>query len=223
MAQQAHLSQDGSHTLYSEKHQAHYHSVFGAVDESLHVFIMAGLDYLKRRKKENIQIFEMGLGTGLNAYLSFLKALAWDIPLNYHAIETTPLSIETASALNYPEILNSERSLFEDIHNCPWHEEVVISKGIHFKKEHQDIESFHFEKNYDLIYWDAFAPNCQAFLWEKEIHQKVYDQLNESGVLVTYCSKGAFRRMLESLGYRTERLSGPRKKREMLRAIKASY
>ena len=56
------LSNDGSHTLISEKYQVTYHSIHGAVTESNVVFIDAGLNYLHEKKYSTLSVFEMGFG-----------------------------------------------------------------------------------------------------------------------------------------------------------------
>lgn len=220
-AEQIHLSQDGSHTLYSEKYKAHYHSVFGAVDESVHVFICAGLYYLARAGYRSISIFEMGLGTGLNALLSLLEAEKYNIEICYHSIESDPLDTELAAQLNYSAILGCDPELLLAIHQAEADTITALTPYFSIKKHIGSIEDFKMDSCYDLVYWDAFAPECQSFLWERELHSKVYQSLKDYGILVSYCTKGSFKRALRDIGYRLETLSGPGKKREMLRACKA--
>ncbi len=216
------VSQDGSHTLYSDIHKAHYHSVFGALEESIHVFIIAGLYNLINKGYKHIRIFEMGLGTGLNAYLSWLECRKYDISIDYTAVESHPVDISSVEKLNYAEILNKEQLDFEKLHTCDWNKKLTLDDNFSIHKVHGSIEDMQFQEgSFDLIYWDAFAPSCQSFLWEEPIHSKIYNALDQYGVLVSYCSQGNFRRMLESVGYKTERLNGPGKKRQMIRAIKS--
>lgn len=221
MVQSIHPSNDGSDTVFSEKYGAHYHSLFGAIEEAIHVFLSAGLYYAKRNGISNIKIFEMGFGTGLNAYLTYLEAHRFDLMINYHTIESDPVESTIYNNLNYPKILpHTDVKTFQSLHNLPWNIPHVISPHFQFTKFQTAIENHDFANDYDIIYYDAFAPSCQAFLWEEAIHQNIYDSLKKGGILVTYCTKGAFKRMLKGLGYRVETLNGPAKKREMLRAIK---
>lgn len=214
------LSGDGSHTIFSPKYGAHYHSLHGALDESIHVFIIAGLYKLIRQSYSKVRIFEMGFGSGLNALLTLLESKKFNITLSYDTIESDPVSLSEIEELNYTELLSCSSSLFTQLHNAPQNQYVSIHKNFNFRKHIGKIEDHEFDKKFDLIYWDAFAPECQSFLWEKDIHKKIYDALDDYGVLVSYCTKGSFKRVLIALGYEIESLMGPGKKREMIRAVK---
>ncbi len=215
------LSKDGSHTIYSDKYNAHYHSIYGAIEESIHVFISAGLYNQYRKGCRSITIFEMGLGTGLNAYLTMLEAEKLDINVHYISVETDPITISQAAALNYyTEVNEVDSGKFRQLHTCSWSDKVEFSKHFTFEKHQIAIQDFSFDQALDIIYYDAFAPTCQPELWEADIHSTLYEALNPEGSLVTYCAKGAFKRLLRSLGYKLEMLNGPNKKREMVRAVK---
>lgn len=220
--QELHISADGSHTLFSPQFKAYYHSVYGAADESVHVFVIAGLYHMVRQGRKEISVFEMGFGTGLNALLFMLESQKFEIKIHYHSIESTPVSSDILETLNYSEYLNCDHLAFKRIHEAAWNQEVKLSEHFTLHKQAIDIRDLEFEKNMDLVLWDAFAPNCQSFLWEEDIHKRLYKSLATNACLVSYCSKGSFRRMLKGLGYRIERLNGPGKKREMIRAFKAS-
>jgi tRNA U34 5-methylaminomethyl-2-thiouridine-forming methyltransferase MnmC len=86
------------------------------------------------------------------------------------------------------------------------------------EKSLQDVELL--SQQFDLIYFDAFAPNKQPELWELEILGKVAKAMKPGGVFVTYCAKGQLKRDLKSLGLIVESLPGPPGKREMVRALK---
>ena len=221
MTQSLHPSHDGSYTVFSEKYNAHYHSVFGAIEESIHVFISAGIFYFHQKGHKNLRIFEMGFGTGLNAYLAYLESSRFNIKIDYKTIESDPIASDIYEALNYSELLdpNSEEK-FQKLHSSDWGVTHQISDKFTFTKYHDQIEKHDFDGYYDLIFFDAFAPTCQSHLWEEELHQKLYNNLTSNGALVTYCTKGSFKRMLQSIGYEIEKLNGPAKKREMMRAIK---
>ncbi len=215
-------TKDKSHTVYSEHFDAHYHSLFGAIEESVHVFISAGLYHKRKSTRSPLRIFEMGLGTGLNVLLTYLEAKDLNLSIVYHAIESHPLSNSQAAELNFPKSLNRPhlQAVLSTIHNSTWNSEVSLSDSFSLLKSKANIHNFEEWQEYDLIYYDAFAPSCQHELWEEEIHSKLYNHLSVGGCLVTYCSQGAFRRTLSSLGYKVERLNGPAKKREMIRATK---
>lgn len=62
---------DGSPTIYSHRFDEIYHSRHGAIQESQHVFIKMGLHF-QALKNERIRILEVGMGTGLNVFLTLL-------------------------------------------------------------------------------------------------------------------------------------------------------
>jgi len=214
------LSEDGSHTIFSPKYGAHYHSRHGALDESIHVFIIAGLYKLIRQSYSKIRIFEMGFGSGLNALLTLLESEKFNIDVSYDTIESDPVPLSEIEKLNYSELLSCSSTILNELHKASQNQYLTFQKGFHFRKHIGKIEDHVFDKKFDLVYWDAFAPECQAFLWEREIHKRIYDALDDYGVLVTYCTKGSFKRVLKGLGYKLESLMGPGKKREMIRAVK---
>lgn len=216
------LSQDGSHTLISPLFGVSYHSKYGAIEESQTIFIEAGLQHIINGGNQNLSIFEMGFGTGLNAFMTFLEANERSISVKYTGIEAYPISPETARELNYPELLKATSQIESLIkmHSCIEDEVHHLSPNFQFLKIISKIEDFQTAEKFDLIYFDAFAPSAQPNLWEAEIIEKMYNILNENGVLVTYCAKGVFKRLLKSIGFKCEGLPGPTGKREITRATK---
>lgn len=214
------VTKDGSHSIALPDLNVMYHSVYGAIQESKHVFIEAGLNsFLNNTTLQPFNVFEMGLGTGLNAFLTAIEAEKHQRKINYTAVEIFPVSIEEARALNYPQQLGHEE-LFQKIQECDWNKAVVISEFFTLTKENTSLLNFSTAQNFHLIYYDAFAPNAQPELWTKEVFEKLFSMLFENGVLVTYCSKGDVRRAMMAAGFEIEKLPGPPGKREMLRATK---
>jgi len=214
------LTADGSATIAIPEINATYHSKHGAIRESMHVFIETGLRHLPQQPAGNtIHLFEMGFGTGLNALLTLQEAMAAGQNIHYHAIELFPLPEEKIAALNYGEQLNMP-SLFHQLHQCPWEEDVPINEHFTLYKTNQPLEQFTTTQLYDLVYYDAFAPGHQPELWTKEIFRSLYNQLQPNGILVTYCSKGEVRRAMQAAGLSVAKLPGPPGKREIVRATR---
>jgi len=210
------ISGDGSHTLYVPELEEHYHSVNGAINESMHVFIEAGL---LQCQMDEISILEIGLGTGLNAYLTMYHR--GNKTISYHALEKYPVSVELANQLNFvSEEDKYGRVLFQKLHELPWNQLEMLTSGFSIRKEETDLVSVALNSTYDLVYFDAFAPEKQPEMWSDEIFQKIHDAMNAGGILTTYCAKGVIRRRLQACGFIVERLPGPKGKREMIRAIK---
>lgn len=214
-------TQDGSHSIFSEQHGVSYHSKYGAIQESRHVFIEAGL-YYKMPGREEVSILEIGLGTGLNAFMTGLEAERREIQINYVAAEAFPISLDEAQELNYPEQLQVPdwRDRFLNIHAFNWAETHQLSPYFKFCKLHRSFEDLAFDAAFDIIYFDAFAPGAQPELWEPPVMQIMYRALRPGGVLTTYCAKGSVKRTMRSLGFEVEALPGPPGKREMTRAHK---
>lgn len=212
---------DGSHTLYLPDLDEHYHSTYGAITESLHVFIKAGMEAMAYRPK--LTILEVGFGTGLNVLLSCLRAIEHEVEVTYHALEKYPLDRELFGKLNYAAMLSSSSAsgnLFEIIHTSPWNETVMLHPGFSLHKILGDATAFIPGFNYDLVYYDAFAPDKQPEMWTPDIFSRLFHNLNPGGMLTTYCAKGTVKRMLRSAGFCVTRLPGPPGKREMLRGVK---
>ena len=212
---------DGSYTLYVPELDEHYHSVKGALTESKHIFIDMGL---KHSSVTSPHILEIGLGTGLNCVLTLLEAKESQRHVYYTGIERYPLNEEIIRKLNYPSIIGKECE--EDcfaIHQAPWEEDVCLSPWFTLHKMEGDFTHYSFEQKYDIIYFDAFAPEKQPEMWEQSLFDNLYQVLNEGGILTTYCAKGVVRRMLQTAGFKVERLPGPPGgKREILRATKSN-
>jgi len=219
-------TQDGSHTLESKDYDATYHSIFGAIDESLVVFIMAGLDYQRvQRKSTHINILEVGMGTGLNVWLAALWAETHGIKINIHTLEKHPLDATVTDLLNYnhslPDLSDSQLLLIKAIHNSPWEEQVHLNTYTTLTKHHCDVLTHPYSTDcYDVIFFDAFAPNTQPELWTEDFHTLLYRSLKVNGTLTTYCAKGVVKRMLKGIGYELDQLPGPHRKHEMTRALK---
>lgn len=210
------LTSDGSQTLVSSNFNENYHSIHGALSESMHVFIENGLKSIS--ELNTISILEMGMGTGLNVLLTIRESLKSDKEIYFTTYEKYPLPIDVYSKLNY--FGENEKLLLEAIHSSDWNVSTAISKNFILEKRDSDIDTLSELLKYDLVYYDAFAPNTQPELWTVEIFDKIYKSMKEGGILVTYCAKGYVKRNLKEAGFEVQSLSGPPRKREMVKAIK---
>ncbi|NJM15729.1 MAG: tRNA (5-methylaminomethyl-2-thiouridine)(34)-methyltransferase MnmD [Bacteroidales bacterium] len=209
------VTNDGSHTLYSLGLDEIYHSKNGAVTESLHVFVKNGL---RKVANAQVKIFEVGFGTGLNAFLTWKhKKPAQQI--EYTGIETHPVKEEIFVQLNYAGN-PVDKLLFNQLHMAEWGKSVEIVTGFKLRKIQQSIENYVFDDKYDLVYFDAFAPGKQPEMWTSSIFANLYAAMSPNGILATYTSKGDVRRNLLLVGFKVEKVPGPPGKREMLVAYK---
>ncbi|WP_149275152.1 tRNA (5-methylaminomethyl-2-thiouridine)(34)-methyltransferase MnmD [Pareuzebyella sediminis] len=210
---------DGSHTIQILDWNEQYHSKHGAIQEAYHVFIKNGLSLFP---SGDLSILEIGFGTGLNAFITFIEAQKKNISIHYTGVELYPVGIEEIKQLNYVARLKAETSdkLFLAMHEAPWEEATKISKAFHLHKRRIDFTAIDDESMYDLVYFDAFGARVQPELWTEDLFSKMYRAMKKGGVLVTYAAKGSVRRAMQDVGFRVERLEGPPGKREMLRACK---
>ncbi len=217
------ITGDGSHTIAVPDLNITYHSKYGAMQESMHVFIQTGLQYfLKLNNIETLCILEVGFGTGLNALLTLNEATQLNQKIFYQAIEPFPVSIDEANALNYAALINpSLKEKFLQLHNGEFDNRLFITDVFSFKKINDTLENYQSNQKFHLIYFDAFDPNAQPELWKEAIFKKLYKFLYKNGMIVTYCSKSIVQKALLAAGFSVEKLKGPPHKREIIRAVKA--
>ncbi len=215
-------TKDGSTTLFVPELNEHYHSVNGALQESQHVFIRAGLEYIMA-DYESIKLLEIGFGTGLNALLSLQQAFTFTGKIIYDTLEKYPLEADLITQMHFEKfILNPELlDYLPALHAALWHEPVPIAPNFILQKIEADLTTYILPPNYyTLVYFDAFAPEKQPELWTDAIFEKLYKSMAAGGIVVSYCAKGSFKRSLKAAGFKVEALPGPIGKREMTRAVK---
>nr|WP_246522321.1 tRNA (5-methylaminomethyl-2-thiouridine)(34)-methyltransferase MnmD [Flavobacterium branchiicola] len=196
-----------------------YHSKHGAIQEAKHVFIMNGLSLFENNP---VTILEIGFGTGLNAFITFLESEQKQQPIDYVGVEAYPVNAEEVLAMNYVAELEALEfdNIFEKMHKCEWNEKTELSSRFSLTKRKQFFDEIDDFEIFDLIYFDAFGYRVQPELWSTEIFQKMYNSLKPNGVLVTYAARGVVKRSMISVGFTVEKLAGPPGKREMFRAFK---
>lgn len=232
------ITSDGSTTIHLPDWNEQYHSKHGAIQEAYHVFIKAGLEKVldsstksnqntisqksKTTQTDSISILEIGFGTGLNAFITFLEAEKITTKIDYVGVEAYPISEKEVEKLNYIARLNAEKYQedFKKMHTLSWEEKHIISENFSLTKKKQFFQEIKENNTFNLIYFDAFGARNQPELWTEVIFSKMFTALKENGILVTYAAKGSVRRAMESVGFVVERLEGPLGKREMLRAVK---
>jgi tRNA U34 5-methylaminomethyl-2-thiouridine-forming methyltransferase MnmC len=215
------ITSDGSTTIHLPDWNEQYHSKHGAIQEAYHVFIKNGLESVSRSE---ISILEIGLGTGLNALITFLESQKKEISIDYVGVEAYPVSPEEIQKLNYVAELKAEKfsDAFQKMHSIRWETRHDISANFSLTKRKQFFREIEDENQFDLIYFDAFGARVQPSLWTEEIFKIMFKAMKEGGVLVTYSAKGSVRRAMQAVGFNVERLPGPPGKREMLRAVKVA-
>ena len=213
------ITDDGSTTIRIPEWDENYHSTHGAIQEAKHVFIKNGLDLFQ--SQDSISILEIGFGTGLNAFITFLETVNKE-KVNYVGVEAYPISQEEIAQMNYVSELDSEmyQEIFDKMHSCDWEKQETISENFHLTKRKQFFQDIEDKNQFDLIYFDAFGFPLQPELWSEVIFKKMYDALLPKGTLVTYACRSSIKNAMLSVGFSIEKLPGAPGKREMLRATK---
>lgn len=210
---------DGSTSIHLPEWDESYHSKHGAIQEAKHVFIKNGLSLFKGK---SVSVLEIGFGTGLNAFITFLESKKMEQTISYDGVEAFPISVEEVAEMNYPETLDAldEKFVFDQMHQALWNQKIELSNHFTLTKINLFFHDIEAVNQYDLIYFDAFGFKVQPELWSLEIFQKMYNALKKEGILVTYACRSTIKRAMLDAGFTIEKLAGPPGKREMLRATK---
>lgn len=212
-------TQDGSTTIHIKEWNECYHSKHGAIQEAKHVFIKNGLALFPN---QNVSILEIGFGTGLNAFITFLEAVKFGQVVDYVGVEAYPISEHEMQSMNYLTELDAldSKAIFDEMHSINWEEKYNLSDTFSLTKRKQFFEEIDDVEKFDLIYFDAFGFRVQPELWSTEIFEKMYKALKPNSILVTYAARGVVKRSMIEVGFTVEKLAGPPGKREMFRARK---
>ena len=212
-------TEDGSQSLFDEELNETYHSTKGARSESEYVFLKMGLDCLghePRGESWKLSILEVGFGTGLNACLSWEWAEQNRTPIEMVTLEPFPIGLEIRKQMDLAKDIR-----FNLIHESEWNKPVKFSDHFNLEKRSLGLENVTDLNQYDVIYFDAFAPSKQPDVWSLDNLRKCFASLKNGGILTTYCAQGQFKRNLKEVGFEVEVLPGALGKKEMVRAKKA--
>lgn len=215
------ITGDGSKTIYNPQVGENYHSKHGALQESRHVFLNAGLQYfLDHSSSKTVSILEVGLGTGLNFLLTADHCTTNHIQLSYTGIEAYPLSKEMISETGYQAYVSPDLwQSFINQYPASINQNIAINKFCTLHTAHCQLLSFQAEQRFDVIYFDAFAAVHQPEMWNEEAISHTISFLKPGGVFVTYAITGNLKRMLKGLGLTVQKVPGAPGKREMLRGV----
>lgn len=209
---------DGSDTVYLPSLNEHYHSVNGAIQESMHVFIETGYRAVSH---DPVKILELGFGTGLNTLLTLYESFKDERKVEYISVEKFPLPDNIRKKLNYGRFFPGHQiSFFDLMHDCEWENPCMLSDNFSLLKLNKDFREIDLNTRIDLVYFDAFAPEKQPELWTFDVLSAVCSLVNKGGVFVTYSAMGQLKRDLTKLGFEVENPPGPPGKRHITRAIK---
>ena len=210
---------DGSTTIRIVAWDECYHSKNGAIQEAYHVFINNGLSTFGARP---ISILEIGFGTGLNAFITFLEAKKNNQQISYTGVEAFPISGEELMGMNYPCQLNAadQEPIYKQMHSCEWETAIDISDQFSLTKKKLCFTEITDTAKFDLIYFDAFGFQVQPELWSADIFKIMFNALKQEGLLVTYAARGIIKRNMQQAGFKVEKRDGPPGKREMMTAAK---
>ena len=217
------LTADGSNTLYNENIGEHYHSKHGAVQESKHVFIAAGLEYaISSFPRQQISILEVGFGTGLNFLMTAAYADLSGVSIEYTSLEAFPLRSEELESTGYDQYVSGAiwKGMLNNYGKAMQQLTAVLPKQ-KLRIVHTYLQRYETAQLFDLLYYDAFSVQHQPEMWSDEIIAHACTFLKPGGIFVTYAITGKLKRALKAVGFTIEKLPGAPGKREMLRATKS--
>ena len=210
---------DGSTTIHLPEWDESYHSKHGAIQEAYHVFIKNGFSLFEGKP---ISILEIGFGTGLNSFITYLEAKKNNQYIDYVGVDAYPVILDEALQMNYvAEIDATQSAIFQQLHECNWEQKNAIAENFTLTKRQQFFQDIDNSNAFNLIYFDAFGFRVQPELWSEDIFAKMFAALKLGGVLVTYACRTSIKNAMLSAGFSVEKLPGAPGKREMLRATKA--
>lgn len=224
------VTADGSHSLRFPAVGEGYHSTGGALSEAVHVYINPCF-VPEAEKETEVNVLEVGFGTGLNAFLTLCKSIEYGVAVNYSAIEAYPLAEELYCRLNYPEVYKKLygndlgfdlESLFQKLHTAEWSRAEEVTPNFRLTKIRGMVQEVALPANtFHCVYYDAFAPQYQPELWTADLFARIAATMRDGALLTTYCCKGDVKRALKANGLKITKLPGFANKREMLRAVKS--
>lgn len=214
---------DGSNTIYNSLVGENYHSRHGALQESRHVFVQAGLQYFLEHSKTisaSVSVLEVGFGTGLNFLLTADFCTQQQITLKYTGIEAYPLTTDIISKTGYDQytpasIWNNFLQSYRQSLLGP----VTVNNYCQLQIAGRKLLDFRTDTRFDVIYFDAFAAVHQPEMWDEAAIEHTLKFLKPGGVFVTYAITGNLKRTIKSLGLTVQKAPGAPGKREMLRAV----
>ena len=215
-------TKDGSHTLYSHRFNQHYHNPNGAVAESKHNFFETNKLTEALTTEENINILEIGFGTGLNLLLlmDYYQKLDSKATIHFHSVEGYPVSGEQAAKFNFeahlddPELKQKLVTVFDEL--VKGHNEFKVHENIsaHIFNglfEDYDVEAL----KADFIFHDAFSPDVNAELWTGDSFQKLKSLSSDRVIMTTYSAASKAKGAMAWAGWKVAQTQGALGKREM--------
>ena len=227
---------DGSDTLISKSFDQPYHSLGGAVTESRYVYFEStGLDQVLSNKTD-LNILEVGFGTGMNLVLllDYLRKSDHQTTVNFFSVEAFPIDSETASKIDFGDSLShlDYNQMLSDIFadlthgvnrfdirpNLTLYLFVGTFKEFSQLPDSEDRSSIPDELRFDFVLHDPFSPYSNPAGWNPELFSAITKVCNPDAVLSTYSAATSARAAMASAGWFVARAPGALGKREMTMA-----
>lgn len=218
---------DGSDTLFHTAYDEPYHSRFGALTETEHVFLQATGMADRLAAGQATRILEVGFGTGLNFWATVRHARRGGATLHYVSLERDLLPAPLLAQLNHPDLLAEVADIqaafvawraslptVVDPTRLTW----TFEAWLHLTLVIGDatVVSIPAAEPYHAVYHDAFSPDSNPELWTQTFFERLYPLLIDGGRVTTYSVKGTVRRNLQAVGFQVFKQPGPPGKREIL-------
>ncbi len=211
---------DGSCTLQNAALTETYHSRFGAITESVDVFIKNSGVGDRLENGHPTRVLEIGFGAGLNFILTAGRADQHRSPLYYEALEfalpPVPLLIELLQR-NTPDHQALIDDLQQSLRSTTTNDILNIGQYSQLNLRQENAFEATFDQCiFDAVYLDAFSSKNNPDLWSTEFLHRLHQTLKRNGILATYSVNRAFRDSLTDAGFLWEKRKGPPGKREVV-------
>lgn len=237
---------DGSLTLECVATGDTFHSGCGALTECEYVYLGNSHIHQEMLQRGEVEVLEMGFGTGMNFLVTAALARECQVRLRYCAVERAPLAKEVLEqVLQFPASSQARlEPVRDELLKCwPYEREgetvfgssatepavelvsqriISLAGDVSLALWNGDALSYSYPTAaFTAIYFDPFSPQSNPDLWSEDFLTRMFETLRDDGVLVSYCVNSEVRRRLTRIGFTVQREPGPPGgKREILHAIK---
>lgn len=215
-------TKDGSTTLFSEKFSQHYHNPNGATSESRFVFYESLKVEERLQKENNLAVFEMGFGTGLNLLLMLdvLTKSKSSCHVDFWSVEAFPVDEHIAEEFNFGtgldqyEPISLLKKIFRELK--PGMNQFQISDSLKCHLFYGPFDEMpNPDQKVDFIFHDPFSPEVNSELWSVEIFNRLAGFSKSTATLSTYCAASSARAAMAVAGWKIAKTRGALGKREM--------
>ena len=204
---------DGSHTLYSEKYQQHFHDIdTGAIKESLTKHVIPALEF--HEKAQTLRILDICFGIGYNTFSTIYYVLKHNIKskLEIYSPELDEQLITSLDTFHFPQEFDEIKHIIQAIAKEHYYEDEKFKIEVKIGDAREYIKTLN---NIDVIYQDAFSVEVNKELWSVEYFKDIYHCANENAIMTTYSVATNVRLSMFEAGFEIYEIKPVKKKQTL--------